>query len=165
MIKIIALLKRKPGMTREEFERRWLDEHIKISSQLPNLRGYRINIATQYQPEGTGEEPMYDGTAELWWDSFEAMDDSFKTPLGVEAGADGDAFTSIRMHIYAEEHNIVPGPGEPPIEPASVFYGKSAAKKTTAKKPAKKGAAKKGAKKPAKKGAAKKSARKLPIVR
>jgi len=110
MIKVIALLKRKPGLTREEFAERWIHEHTKFSSKLPGLRGYRINIATAYQPEGTGQEPIYDGTAELWWDSFEAMDASFGSEIGKTAGADADEFCSVRIHVYAEEHFVIQGP-------------------------------------------------------
>ena len=110
MIKVIALLKRKPGLTHEEFAHRWVHEHTKLSGKLPGLRGYRINIATAYQPEGTGVETIYDGTAELWWDSFEAMDASFASEIGVAAGADADEFCSVRIHIYSEEHFVVPGP-------------------------------------------------------
>ncbi len=135
MIKVIALLKRKPGLTREEFANRWLNEHTKLSSKLPGLRGYRINIATDYQPDGTGVEPLYDGTAELWWDSFEEMDASFASEIGVRAGADADEFSSVRIHIYTEEHDIVPGP----FPPAS-------AKKRAARRPAKKAAKKRATK-------------------
>lgn len=112
MVKLIAFLKRKPGMTMEEFKQRWVYEHTKISAQLPGLKGYRINIATPQQPDGG--EPLYDGTAELWWDSIEAMEDSFATEIGKAAGADGDSFTILRQHLYTEEFNIVAGPGEPP---------------------------------------------------
>ena len=110
MLKLIALLKRKPGLSREAFEKRWLEEHTKLSSRLPGLRGYRINIANGYQPEGTGAEPLYDGTAELWWDSVEAMEASFASDIGVAAGADADQFAEVRIHIYTEEHFVVPGP-------------------------------------------------------
>lgn len=110
MIKLIALLKRKPGLTREEFARRWLYEHTKLSSKLPGLRGYRINIATPYQREGTGVEPLYDGTAELWWDSIEDMEASFASEIGAAAGEDADEFAEVRIHVYTEEHIIVPGP-------------------------------------------------------
>jgi uncharacterized protein (TIGR02118 family) len=147
MIKLIALLKRKPGMTREEFNTRWLDEHTKISSKLPGCLGYRINLATSQQPAGTGEEPQFDGTAELWWESIEAMEASFDTEIGKLAGADGDSFTSIRQHIYTEEHNVIPGPGEPPD------YGGPVKKAAVKKAPAKKAVAKKAA---AKKAQAKK---------
>ena len=112
MIKLIALLKRKPGMTREQFARRWLDEHIKISSRMPGLRGYRVNIATPRQPEGT-EEPIYDGTAELWWGSIDDMEAAFASDIGVAAGADADLFAEVRIHIYTDEYMVVPGPEKP----------------------------------------------------
>ena len=108
MIKLIALLKRKPGMDREQFTRRWLDEHIKLSSKMPGLRGYFINIAIDHQPEGDCVEPIYDGTAELWWDSVEAMEAAFASEEGKIAGIDADKFAEVRTHIYTEEHVVVP---------------------------------------------------------
>ena len=108
MIKLIALLKRKPGMTREQFTRRWLDEHIKLSSKMPGLRGYLINIAIDHQPEGGGIEPIYDGTAELWWDSVEAMEAAFASEEGKISGIDADKFAEVRIHIYTEEHVVLP---------------------------------------------------------
>lgn len=113
MVKLIAFLKRKPGMTMEEFKQRWVYEHTKLSSQLPGLRGYRINIALSEQENG--QPPIYDGTAELWWDSLEAMQESFASQIGKDAGADADLFADVRIHLYTEEYNIVPGPGEPPV--------------------------------------------------
>jgi uncharacterized protein (TIGR02118 family) len=113
MIKLIALLKRKPGITHEEFTRRWLKEHTKLSTKLEGLRGYRINIATQRQPEGDTDTPIYDGTCEMWWDSIEAMEASFATELGKSAGADADGFCSERVHIYTDEFPLVEGPQRP----------------------------------------------------
>jgi uncharacterized protein (TIGR02118 family) len=110
MIKLIALLKRKPGLTREEFAQRWLNDHIKLSSKMPGLRGYRVNIAIDHQPDGDGVEPVYDGTAELWWDSVEAMEAAFDSKEGKIAGEDADHFAALRIHLYTEEHFIVPGP-------------------------------------------------------
>jgi uncharacterized protein (TIGR02118 family) len=110
MVKLIALLKRKPGISQEEFARRWLTEHTKLSTKIPDVRGYRINIATDRQPAGTGNEPIYDGTAEMWWDSIEAMEAAFASEQGKAAGADADQFADVRIHIYTEEHEIMPGP-------------------------------------------------------
>ncbi|GIL13038.1 MAG: EthD family reductase [Chloroflexi bacterium] len=106
MIKLIALLKRKPELSREEFARRWVEEHTKISARLPGLIDYRINIAIPEQ-EITGELP-YDGTAELWFESVEAMRAAFASEIGQAAGADGDLFAAVRLHIYTEEHIIKP---------------------------------------------------------
>jgi uncharacterized protein (TIGR02118 family) len=107
VIKLIALLKRKPGLSREAFAQRWLVEHTKLSSKLPGLLEYRINIATTAQPEGEGVEPLYDGTAELWWESLETMEAAFASEIGKTAGADADEFCELRLHIYTEEHFVV----------------------------------------------------------
>lgn len=114
MIKLIALLKRKPGITKEEFARRWLEEHTKLSTKIPGVRGYYINITTPRQPAGVGDEPIYDGTAEMWWDSVEEMEAAFDTDIGKAAGADADEFCSVRLHVYTEEHTFVPYPKHAP---------------------------------------------------
>ncbi len=110
MVKLIAFLKRTPGLSKEQFTRQWLEQHTKLSTQLPGLRGYRINIATDRQPEGTGSEPIYDGTAEMWWDDVDAMEAAFVTDLGRRSGEDADGFATVRIHLYTTEHVIMPGP-------------------------------------------------------
>lgn len=114
MVKLIALLKRKPGISQEEFAQRWVNEHTKISSKMPGVRGYYINIRAPRQPEGTGDEPIYDGTAEMWWDSIDDMENAFATEIGQAAGADADEFCSVRLHVYSDEHTIVPFKGHAP---------------------------------------------------
>jgi uncharacterized protein (TIGR02118 family) len=111
MIKLIAFLKRKPGMTMEQFKRQWVEEHTKISARMPGLLGYRINVATERQPDGS--TPLYDGTAELWWNSIEEMEAAFATDIGVAAGKDADDnVASVRIHLYTEEFIVVPGPDQ-----------------------------------------------------
>lgn len=110
MIKLIALLKRKPGISREEFARRWVEDHTRISSELPGLVGYRINIASERQPSGVSGEPPYDGTAEMWWESVAAMEAAFDTEVGQLAGADADEFAEVRIHLYTDEHVVIATP-------------------------------------------------------
>ena len=107
MVKLIALLKRKPGMSREEFKRRWLIDQTKLSCQLPDCREYRINIALDRQPDGDGIDPLYDGTAELWWDSVDSMERCFSTEIAGIAGRDADAFCDIRVHLFTEEFSVI----------------------------------------------------------
>lgn len=116
MIKLIALLKRRDGLSREEFHRRWLLEHTRLSSQLPGCLNYRINLCLPDQPPDLGEEPPYDGTAELWWESREAMEASFASAIARIAGADADSFCSVRVHLYTEEFQVVENgrPVQPP---------------------------------------------------
>ncbi len=107
MVKLIALLKRKSGISQDEFAHRWLAQHTKISTQLPGLLEYRINIATSRQEAGKNE-PLFDGTAELWWESIDVMEAAFDTDVGRAAGADADTFCEARVHIYTEEHVVLP---------------------------------------------------------
>jgi uncharacterized protein (TIGR02118 family) len=100
-VKLIALLKAKPGMSRDEFARRWVEEHAPLALKFPNLKGYRINIRIEDYQEL--DEVPYDGTAELWWDSLEELQADFATSDGEIAGADADTFTVLRQHIYTEE--------------------------------------------------------------
>src|SRR6266496_349663 len=101
-VKVIALLKARDGMTREEFARRWVGEHAPFTLRFPNLKGYRINIALDEYQEIEGELP-YDGTAELWWDSWEEMQEDFGSDEAATAVADADTFTVVGTHIYTEE--------------------------------------------------------------
>lgn len=102
-VKLIALLKRAPGMTREEFAERWTKEHAPFTLAFPNLRGYRLNVAIDEYQEIEGELP-YDGTAELWWDSLEEMQADYASKEAEAAVADAKSFTSVLTHIYTREH-------------------------------------------------------------
>jgi uncharacterized protein (TIGR02118 family) len=102
-VKLIALLKARPGMTREEFARRWLDAHAPLTLRFPNLKGYRVNIPLDEYQEIEGELP-YDGTAELWWDSLEEMQADYASSEAEAAVADVKTFTSVLTHMYMREH-------------------------------------------------------------
>jgi uncharacterized protein (TIGR02118 family) len=101
-VKLIALLKGKPGMTREQFKERWIEGHAPLTLRFPNLKGYRINIAIDEYQEIEGELP-YDGTCEMFWDSLEEMQEDFASEAAATAVADADTFTVVRTHIYTEE--------------------------------------------------------------
>jgi len=102
-VKLIALLKRGEGMSREEFAGRWVDEHAPLTLRFPNLKGYRINVALEEYQEIEGELP-YDGTAELWWDSLEDMQADYASDAAAAAVADAESFTSVLTHIYTVEY-------------------------------------------------------------
>lgn len=100
-VKVVALLKAKPGISRADFAKRWVEEHAPLALRMERLRGYRINVAIDEQE--TDEVP-YDGTAELWWDSLEELRADFASEAGRLAGEDADSFTVVRQHVYTEEH-------------------------------------------------------------
>jgi uncharacterized protein (TIGR02118 family) len=101
-VKLIALLKARPGLSRDEFARRWVEEHAPLTLRFKNLKGYRINVRIEEYQELEGALP-YDGTAELWWDSLEEMHEDFASSEAATAVADADTFTVVRTHIYTEE--------------------------------------------------------------
>jgi len=101
-VKLIALLKAKPGLSRSEFEKRWVEKHAPLTLKFKNLKGYRINTAIDEYQEIEGELP-FDGTAELWWDSLEEMKEDFASTEAQMAVADADQFTVVRTHIYTKE--------------------------------------------------------------
>jgi uncharacterized protein (TIGR02118 family) len=70
MIKEIGLLKRKPGMSPEEFSKAWRDFAPTVFSNYPGIRKYVQNVAIHLP---SAEPPAYDGVAEAWWDNVESF--------------------------------------------------------------------------------------------
>lgn len=105
MIKMIAFVKRKAGMSRKEFAQYWTEEHIKLSVPL-GMKGYRINIALEPQPMDNNPPP-YDGIAEIWWEDVESMQAALNSPQNEIAGADVNNFVDVLHFVYTEEYVIV----------------------------------------------------------
>lgn len=71
MLKLIACLKRKPGVSVEDFQRHWCTQHAEIVVRQAGLRRYVQNhvLASAY----ARGEPVFDGVAEAWFDDLDAM--------------------------------------------------------------------------------------------
>jgi uncharacterized protein (TIGR02118 family) len=95
MIKIIFCLRRKPGLSVEEFQRYWREDHAAlVRRHAPALKIRRYvqshtfddpRIAAGLAVRGSQIEP-YDGVAELWWDSIEDLIDVRLTEEGRAGG-------------------------------------------------------------------------------
>ena len=79
MIKLTFCLHRLPGMTTEAFQKYWHENHAPLvakNSQILRIRRY-VQLHSLSHPlnqtiRATRQGPeMYDGVAELWWDSIE----------------------------------------------------------------------------------------------
>ena len=50
MLKVISLLKRKEGMSLEEFRKWALEEHPPLGKKLPGIRKYRMSVVIEDNP-------------------------------------------------------------------------------------------------------------------
>ncbi len=98
MLKVMSLLKRKEGMSREEFYNWATKEHPKLAMQLLNIRGYRANAARLDEPEAA-----FDGISEMWFDDAAAFDAAFSTEHGKKVREDAAGHASQRVRVRVEE--------------------------------------------------------------
>lgn len=101
MVKLVSLMKRKPELSRQEFERWAVHDHSPIGLNMPGLRGYNITVVLPDQPE-----TEFDGVFELWFDSMEDLQKALESPAGVAAREDALAHAEKRIHLRTEEHKI-----------------------------------------------------------
>jgi uncharacterized protein (TIGR02118 family) len=96
MTKVIVFLKKKDGMSSDDFRRHWLEVHGPIAQRLPGLKHYVQNHAA-------GDDPPCDGIAELWFDSPADMQAAFTSEAAAEAARDADNFLADQQVILVEE--------------------------------------------------------------
>ena len=76
MIKVIATLKRKSGLTQKEFSSYWYERHGPlIVKTFPNIRRYVQNHSLKLPGGG---EPRIDGVVETWYDDMESWQKSVR---------------------------------------------------------------------------------------
>jgi uncharacterized protein (TIGR02118 family) len=107
MYKMIFGAKRKPGMSREEFGRYWTTVHAEKAKKVPGIGRYVINLAPDIS--GSGREMAYDGFAEVWFESEEAMRASARSPeLQVTLEDEPNLFDlSTRFSVIVQEHVVI----------------------------------------------------------
>jgi uncharacterized protein (TIGR02118 family) len=103
-IKLISIAKAIPGQTAEEFEERWLKGHVPLVAAWKNLKYYKINIPNQEIHKKLGEGIAFDGSAELYWNSYEEMIEDQSSEEGKAAYADADKYLGARLNLDCNEH-------------------------------------------------------------
>jgi uncharacterized protein (TIGR02118 family) len=82
MIKLVFMVRRRDGITREEFQRYWKEEHAELVQRHAGRLRIRRYVQTHARDTdlddalagSRGSEPrQYDGVAELWWDSIDDL--------------------------------------------------------------------------------------------
>lgn len=79
MVKLVALLQRPSGVSREEFHKWWTEEHIPLVREFPGLRKYVVSLTTRAILGGADE---WDGLAELWFDKDEDIEAAYNADAG-----------------------------------------------------------------------------------
>ncbi|WP_341578233.1 EthD family reductase [Microbacterium schleiferi] len=103
MVTVIVVIRRKPGMSREEFLRHWRDDHPAYVRRLPGIRGYRQSPAIDHRKAWP-----FDGMAELQFDSVGAVARAFESPAARELFAHEEAFLGGLDWFIADERVDVP---------------------------------------------------------
>jgi uncharacterized protein (TIGR02118 family) len=123
MIKLVFTLRRSEGMSREEFQRYWRDQHAPLVARHAETLRIRRYVQTHAREtpldepiaSSRGGEPgFYDGVAELWWDSLEDLVAAYSTEAGQTAGAelleDERRFIDLpRSPLWLGEEHVVVG--------------------------------------------------------
>ncbi|HEY5011226.1 MAG TPA: EthD domain-containing protein [Acidimicrobiia bacterium] len=123
MIKIVFCLRRRPELSREEFQTYWRTQHaplVRVHAEVLGIRRYvqvhSVDDAVSVAVAGPRQSPEpFDGVAELWLDSIDALVAAGGSEAGRAASAelleDERRFIDLpRSPLFlAEEHVIIDG--------------------------------------------------------
>jgi uncharacterized protein (TIGR02118 family) len=97
-------LRRKDGMSEEDFREYWLNKHAPIARDgYEHLKGYVVNLATG-APKG--QALPYDGVAELTWDSRDDFVADMKSEASRAGNEDLATFTDGFGLVYVDQHVV-----------------------------------------------------------
>ena len=82
--KRLGILRKKEGITHEQFVNHWMQKHAALCVKLPKLRRYSVNLVDRARFPKFG----YDGFSELWFDSEEDLVAALASPEGKTLLAD-----------------------------------------------------------------------------
>ena len=101
--KRLGILRKKEGLSHQEFVDHWLHRHAELCKKLPGLRRYSVNLVDRQRFPKFG----YDGFSELWFDSEEALVAAFASPQGKTLLADLPNFAGDIDPIISVETQIL----------------------------------------------------------
>jgi uncharacterized protein (TIGR02118 family) len=121
MIKLVFVIRRREDLPLEEFHRYWLEEHGPLASSLLEALGARRYVQTHTLggdhnaalAASRGTDEAYDGLAEVWWDSLEALVAAVGSEEGQRANEvlieDEAKFIDFQRSSFflTEEHTIL----------------------------------------------------------
>jgi uncharacterized protein (TIGR02118 family) len=101
MVRVHIWIRKKDGMSAEEFRDRWLNEHAPIARDgYEFLKSYTVNLVTRV-PEG--QDAPYDGVAELTWDDREGFSADMKSEPAVRGTEDLKSFAASFGLLFIDQ--------------------------------------------------------------
>jgi uncharacterized protein (TIGR02118 family) len=109
MVKLFVMVKRKAGMTLEDFRRYSLENHGHLGLKLPGLRRYwQCHVRDSFYQIG---EAVLDSVGIFWFDDLNALDRALKAPEGSAVLADLGTFIEPKyLHQMVCRERWVIGP-------------------------------------------------------
>jgi uncharacterized protein (TIGR02118 family) len=105
VIKFIGFIKRKNGMSLEEFSTYWRYKHATLIAATPGLRRY---VQNHVVPESLAHhEPAADGSAEAWFEDMAAFEAATESEAWKVAVADAPNFIGSTINLFATEVPII----------------------------------------------------------
>jgi uncharacterized protein (TIGR02118 family) len=95
-------------MTGEAFQAYWRTAHADLVKRVPELRRY-VQCHTRLSAYRAGRQPLYDGVAEVWADSTDALRESEQTPEYAAVRVDAPNFVdaSKLAFIITKEYTLL----------------------------------------------------------
>jgi uncharacterized protein (TIGR02118 family) len=103
----VMLLTRKAGMSREEFNRHWLEIHGRIAVDYPHVIHYtQLHLVEE---DGAGEEHDYgvDGIVDFVFDSREGFEAIWATEVGKRGLEDAGTFIEHSHGYFVDSHVLI----------------------------------------------------------
>jgi uncharacterized protein (TIGR02118 family) len=108
MLKVFVLMRRREGMSREDFARHLGETHVPLVARMPGLRRLVVNTIG---PDPAGGDPAWDAIAEDWFDDHEALQAALDSAEGQAIAADAPNFLDLtKVHVLVGDEREVPLP-------------------------------------------------------
>jgi len=101
-VKVMAFLRRRPDISYEAFQEHWRDRHAPLVAGLPHVLRYAQTqpLAEHYR---SGRQPLFDGIAELWWPTLDAVSEAWRSPQMEIDNSDMAHFSGGGLYFFLAE--------------------------------------------------------------
>ncbi len=111
MIKVIALGKKRPGISQEEFSRHWREIHVPLAKKYMTQLCIKKYIQNHIISEPGASDPEFSGITEVWYENmeeFNAGTNFWNSEAGKVIRDDEDSFIDrSTMKFIIVEENVV----------------------------------------------------------